>query len=197
MANAISIVAKSIYYKNNMKRQNAVRRICKNAIMLTLLCIFGMLAIPFGANVKVSLQLLMVFIICLTAESVIDCLIITSLYLLLGLFLPFYAGFNIGISPTFGFVLSFVVITPVIYFINKIPKLNSTLRMSIACLSGLIICYLIGTVFMKFYLKWDLVSTLMVSVVPYIPFDIAKIIAAISIVILLPKSVKSQTCEKA
>ena len=180
-----------------MKRQNAVKRICKNAIMLTLLCILGMLAIPFGANVKVSLQLLMIFIICLTAESIIDCLIITSLYLLLGLFLPFYAGFNIGISPTFGFVLSFVIISPVIYFINKIPKLNSPLRMSIACFSGLIICYLIGTVFMMFYLKWDIASTLMVSIVPYIPFDIAKIIAAISIVILLPKSVKSQTCEKA
>lgn len=180
-----------------MKRQNTVKRICKNAIMLTLLCILGMLAIPFGANVKVSLQLLMVFIICLTMESVIDCLIVTSLYLLLGLFLPFYAGFNIGISPTFGFVISFVIISPVIYFINKIPKLNSTLRMSIACFSGLIICYLIGTVFMMFYLKMDLASTLMVSIVPYIPFDIAKIIAAISIVILLPKSVKSQTCEKA
>ena len=83
-----------------MKRQNTVKRICKNAIMLTLLCILGMLAIPFGANVKVSLQLLMVFIICLTMESVIDCLIITSLYLLLGLFLPFYAGFNIGISQS-------------------------------------------------------------------------------------------------
>ena len=114
-----------------------------------------------------------------------------NIYLLLGLVLPFYAGFNAGISPTFGFVISFVVISPAIYFLNKIPKIYPPLRMFIACFVGLLICYAIGSVFMMFYLKWEFVPTLTVSVVPYIPFDIAKIVVTILVVMLLPENIKN------
>ena len=175
-----------------MDKHNVVRRICKNGVLLALMCIVGMFSIPLGANIKVSLQLLMVFLICLISESVIDCLLITSLYLLLGLVVPFYAGFSAGISPTFGFVISFVVISPIIFFLNKIPKLYPPLRMFIACFAGLLVCYLIGSIFMMLYLKWEILPTLAVSVVPYIPFDIAKIIVAILVVMLLPKSFSEQ-----
>ncbi len=176
-----------------MKNKITVRRITKNAVMLALMCVVGMFSIPLGANVKVSLQLLMVFLICLTAESFIDCLIVTSLYLALGLFLPFYAGFASGISPTFGYVISFVVISPVIYFINKIPKVFPPLRMFLACLAGLFLCYIIGTIFMMLYLHWSLVTTLTVSIVPYLPFDFAKIVIAVMVVLLLPKSLVSSS----
>ena len=63
--------------------------------------------------------------------------------------------------------------------------------MFIACFVGLLICYAIGSVFMMLYLKWDFVPTLTVSVVPYIPFDIAKIVVAILVVMLLPENVKN------
>ena len=161
------------------------------------MCIVGMFSIPLGANIKISLQLLMVFLICLISDNFVDCLIITSLYLLLGLFLPFYAGFSMGISPTFGFVISFVVISPIVFFLNKIPKIPSSLRMFIACFVGLIVCYFIGSLFMMFYLKWDFVTTLSVSVIPYIPFDIGKIIIAILVVSFLPESIKSQKRKEA
>lgn len=175
-----------------MDKSKTIRRICKNGVLLALMCIVGMFSIPLMANVKVSLQLLMVFLICLISESFIDCLIITSLYLLMGLVLPFYAGFTAGISPTFGFVISFVVISPVIYFLNKIPRIYPPLRMFIACFVGLLICYTIGTLFMMLYLKWDILTTLTVSVVPYIPFDITKIIITILVVQLLPKNIRPQ-----
>ena len=103
-----------------MNKNQSIKRITKNAIYLALLCVVGMFAVPLGDNIKVSLQLLMVFVIALTVSSFIDGLIVTSLYLVLGLFMPIYAGFNAGISPTFGFVISFVVIVIPIYFINKI-----------------------------------------------------------------------------
>ena len=164
-----------------------VRRITKNAIMLVLLYIIGMLGLPLGDNIKVSLQLLMVFIIALTAESVIDALIITSLYLVLGLFMPIYAGFTAGISPTFGFVISFVVIVFPVYFLNKLKIKNQFIRMGIACVSGLLICYAIGTLFLSLYLKIGIEKALLVAVVPYLPFDVAKIIIATLIVSILPK----------
>ena len=164
-----------------------IKGITKNAIYLAILCAIGMFAIPFGDKVKVSLQLLIVFIIGLTATSFVDTLIITGLYLALGMFLPIYAGFNAGISPTFGYVISFVVISFPLYFLYKLPIKNDFLRMGLACFVSLIICYIIGTLFLMFYLNLSIEKALLFSVVPYIPFDIAKIIIATLVVKLLPK----------
>ena len=165
---------------------NTIQRITKNAIYLALLCVIGMFALPLGDNIKVSLQLLMVFIIGLTASSFVDSLIVTGLYVALGMFLPIYAGFHAGISPTFGFVLSFPIIVVPLYFINKLKIKNQFIRMGIACVVALLICYAIGTIFMKFYINISIEKALLLAVVPYIPFDIAKIIIAILTVSLLP-----------
>ena len=146
-----------------------------------------MFSLPLGDNIKVSLQLLVVFIIGLTATSFVDTLIITGLYLALGMFLPIYAGFSAGITPTFGYVISFVVISIPLYFLNKLPIKNDFFRLGLACFVSLIICYIIGTIFLMFYLNLSIEKALLFSVVPYIPFDIAKIIIATLVVTLLPK----------
>ena len=168
-----------------MKNTNTIKRITKNAIMLAMLCVIGMFSLPLGDNIKVSLQLLMVFIIGLTVATFYDGMIITGLYLLLGLVAPIYAGFSVGVTPTFGFVISFVVITPIIYFLNKLPIKNDFLRMSIACIVSLIICYLIGALFLALYLHLDIQKALLIAVVPYVPFDIAKIVIAVLVVSIL------------
>ena len=172
-----------------MKNTNTIKRITKNAIMLAMLCVIGMFSLPLGDNIKVSLQLLMVFIIGLTVATFYDGMIITGLYLLLGLVAPIYAGFSVGVTPTFGFVISFVVITPIIYFLNKLPIKNDFLRMSIACIVSLIICYLIGALFLALYLHLDIQKALLIAVVPYVPFDIAKIVIAVLVVSILNKRI--------
>ena len=170
-----------------MENAKLIKRLTRNAIYLALICIIGMFSLPLGDNIKVSLQLLVVFIIGLTVESFIDSLIVTSLYLLLGLFMPIYAGFNAGISPTFGFVISFVVITIPLYFLNKLKIKNQFIRMGIACTVSLIICYIIGTLFLMLYLRLSIEKALLLAVVPYLPFDVAKIVIAVLVVSLLPK----------
>ena len=170
-----------------MNKANTIRRITKNAIMLAMLCIIGMFSIPLGDNIKVSLQLLMVFIIGLTVDAFYDGIIITGLYLLLGLVAPIYAGFHVGITPTFGFVISFVVIAPLLYFMNKLPIKNQFVRMSIACVIALVVCYAIGSLFLALYLNLNIQKALLIAVVPYVPFDIAKIVIAVLVVSLLPK----------
>ena len=165
----------------------SIRRITKNAIFLALLCIIGMFSLPLGDNIKVSLQLLLVFIIGLTASSFVDSIIVTGLYLLLGLFAPIYAGFKAGISPTFGYVISFVVICLPLYFLNKLKIKNQFIRMGLACFVSLLICYIIGTIFLMLYLNLSIEKALLISVVPYLPFDIAKIVIAVLVVSLLPK----------
>ena len=170
-----------------MEKTNTIRRITKNAIMLAMLCIIGMFSIPLGDNIKVSLQLLMVFIIGLTVTTFYDGIIITGLYLLLGLFAPIYAGFSAGVTPTFGFVISFVVIAPLLYFLNKLPIKNQFVRMAIACVISLIVCYFIGSLFLALYLHLDIQKALLIAVVPYVPFDIAKIVIAVLVVSILNK----------
>ena len=170
-----------------MEKTNTIKRITKNAIMLAMLCIIGMFSIPLGDNIKVSLQLLMVFIIGLTVTTFYDGIIITGLYLLLGLFAPIYAGFNAGVTPTFGFVISFVVIAPLLYFLNKLPIKNQFVRMAIACVISLIVCYFIGSLFLALYLHLDIQKALLIAVVPYVPFDIAKIVIAVLVVSILNK----------
>ena len=170
-----------------MDKRKQIIRISRNAVMLALLCVIGMFSVPLGDNIKVSLQLLMVFIIGLTSASFIDAVIVTGLYLLIGLLIPVYAGFTAGITPTFGFVISFVVLVIPLYFLNKLPIKNQFIRMAIACLVALVICYAIGATFLAFYLKLNIQKALLIAVVPYIPFDIAKIIIAIIVVSLLPK----------
>ena len=172
-----------------MKNANTIKRLTKNAIMLAMLCVIGMFSLPLGDNIKVSLQLLMVFIIGLTITTFYDGIIITGLYLLLGLVAPIYAGFSVGVTPTFGFVISFVVITPIIYFLNKLPIKNQFLRMAIACVVSLIICYLIGALFLALYLHLDIQKALLIAVVPYVPFDIAKIVIAVLVVSILNKRI--------
>lgn len=169
-----------------MEKHQSIQRITKNAIYLALLCVIGMFALPLGDNIKVSLQLLMVFIIGLTASSFIDAIIVTGLYVVLGLFLPIYAGFHAGITPTFGFVLSFPIIVIPLYFLNKLKIKNQFIRMGIACVVALFICYAIGTIFLKFYLNIGIEKALLLAVVPYIPFDIAKIVIVTLVVSLLP-----------
>ena len=170
-----------------MNQANTIRRITRNAIMLAIMCVVGMVALPLGDNVKVSLQLLIVFIVGLTSASFIDGVIVMGLYLLLGLFMPIYAGFRAGVTPTFGFVISFVIIVIPLYFLNKLKIKNQFIRMGLACLVALIICYAIGTIFLKFYINVSIEKALLLAVVPYIPFDIAKIIIATLVVSLLPK----------
>ena len=172
-----------------MNKANTIRCITKNAIMLAMLCIIGMFSIPLGDNIKVSLQLLMVFIIGLTIDAFYDGIIITGLYLLLGLFAPIYAGFNAGVTPTFGFVISFVVIAPLLYFLNKLPIKNQFVRMAIACVISLIVCYFIGSLFLALYLHLDIQKALLIAVVPYVPFDIAKIVIAVLVVSILNKRI--------
>ena len=171
----------------DMNRNQLIKRLTKNAVMLALMCVIGMFALPLGDNIKVSLQLLIVLIIGLTAESFIDGVIVTSLYLVLGLFMPIYAGFNFGISPTFGFVISFPIIIIPLYFLNKLKIKNQFVRMSIACLVAVVLCYLIGAIFLKLYTGLDIKKALLIAVVPYIPFDIAKVIIAELITVLLPQ----------
>ena len=169
----------------------SVKRLTRDAIMLAILSAVGMFAIPMGDNIKVSLQFLILIIIFGLTEGLIDKIIIPSLYVALGLVIPIYAGFMAGITPTFGFVIGFIASAIPFHFIYKYLKTNFYIKFGLASLSSLLIVYIVGVIFMKFYLGISLGATLLVAVVPYIAFDITKILIAALILNLMPEKIKN------
>ncbi len=174
----------------------SIQRITRDGILLALLCVTGMFSIPLGENIKVSLQLLTLFIIFGITDKLVDKIIIPALYLVIGLLIPVYAGFIAGITPTFGFVIGFVICSIPFHFINKYLKINDIVRYVLACLASLIIVYISGVLFMIFYLNLDIVKVLMIAVVPYLGFDALKIALCTVTVKMLPDSVKEKPIEK-
>ena len=171
----------------------SIQRITKDGILLALLCVTGMLSIPLGENIKVSLQLLTLFIIFGITDSLIDKIIIPALYLLIGLLIPVYAGLISGVSPTFGFVIGFVICAVPFHFLYKFLKINDIVKYVLACLVSLIVVYFIGTLFMMIYLNMNLGQTLLIAVVPYLGFDAAKIFICTIVIKLLPDKIKGKT----
>ena len=157
-----------------------IKRIVKNGILLALMCAVGMFSIPFGENIKVTLQLFMVLLIFYFRDNLLDKLIISGLYLLLGLFLPVYAGFQAGITPTFGFVLGFFLCAAPFHFVSKINK-DSILIQILANLVALLVVYLAGTLFFMFYLNRPFMDAVMITIVPYFGIDLIKIFLVIFI----------------
>ena len=173
-----------------------VERITRDGLLLALLCVTGMLSLPLGENIKVSLQLLTLFIIFGVTDKLLDKIIIPTLYLLIGLLIPVYAGFQAGITPTFGFVISFVVIAVPFHFIYKYIKINRYVRYIVACVVSLLIVYVIGTLFLMLYLKMNIGQALLVAVVPYIGFDLGKIALATIVIRMLPEKIKGPDNQK-
>lgn len=172
-------------------RNKVIKKLVINAIILSMFCALGMFSFSFGENIKVSLQLLFIFIIgLLDILDIFDCLEITIGYLLIGLVLPIYAGFNVGITQTFGYVISFVIVSAIIKIINNLlnKKINKKwVTCFISCFIGLIIVYMIGTLFMSIYLSFEdgFWKLILITVLPYLPFDIIKMVIAYIITLKL------------
>ena len=169
----------------------SVQRISRDAILLALLCVTGMFSLPLGDNIKVSMQLLTLFIIFGITDKLLDKIIIPSLYLVIGLFIPVYAGFQAGITPTFGFVIAFTVAGIPFHFIYKYLKINITVRYVLACLASLILVYAVGTVYLMLYLNIDINKALMIAIVPYLPFDGGKIAICTIVMHAMPAHIKN------
>ena len=164
------------------------KRISKNALFIALMCITGLISISIQVNVKLTLQLIILLFAFAFTDKLIDKIIIPLSYLIIGLFIPVFGGFQSGITPTFGFVIGFVLSAVPYHFINK-TKLNFNIRYFASSVISVLTIYIVGTIFLMFYLKTELMNALLIGVLPYIIFDIAKIILVFIVIKHMPKSI--------
>lgn len=142
-----------------------------------LTAVFSQILIPIGP-VPINLALIAVFTSALLMDikySVFGQVI----YVLLGIIgIPVFAGFKSGIGtvfgPTGGYIFSYIISVAVISLFVKLFK-NKTLFNLIGLVIGLLLCYLIGTVWFVFITGRNFADALMICVVPFIVGDVVKI----------------------
>ncbi len=147
--------------------------------MTALTCILGPIAIvlPFSP-VPFSLGLFAIIlnsILLYPPLNTLSCLC----YILLGTVgLPVFSGFAGGpgvfLGPTGGYLLGYCFIP---LCSNLLPGTKRFLGL-INILCGLLLCYFCGTCWLSLQMKLPFHQALLIGVVPYIPFDILKVISA-------------------
>lgn len=152
-------------------------------LMTAILCILSPIAIPLPISpIPVSLgNMAVCFVVAVLGLK--SGTLSVLLYLLLGLAgLPVFSGFTGGLGkllgPTGGYLIGYLFLALFFGFVVEHFH-NRLFANTFGALSGMLILYLFGTLWLTFQLDLDFVSALWIGVIPYIPMDIVKIIVAI------------------
>ncbi|MBR2408470.1 MAG: biotin transporter BioY [Lachnospiraceae bacterium] len=178
---------KSQKTKNKKNRGDTIVELTKAALFAAVFCVLSphTLYLPFGP-VGITLGSFLLYLTGLLLGPRLG-IISVFLYLCLGLLgLPVFAGYTAGagvlFGPTGGFLLGYVPCVAIIGFIikNATGGKKGIVRFLLAMLAGTLVLYLFGTVwFMGVYTKGaSFFEALSACVLPFLPFDGAKLILA-------------------
>lgn len=162
------------------------------ALMTAVTCILAPLSIPIGP-VPISLTNFAIYL----SLYLLDWkkgTVSYILYLLLGLVgLPVFSGFTGGIGklagPTGGYIIGFIpmaIIAGIV--IDKYTE--KWLLCLLAMIIGTIVCYALGTAWLAYEAKMDMMAALWAGVIPFIPGDLVKMALAI----LIAPKIRAQVC---
>lgn len=184
-------------YQKRSKGKTALLDLVFIAMFTALISVCSQISIPLGP-VPFTLQTMAVCI----AAAMLGWKRGTAsilVYLLIGLVgVPVFAGFSGGFSsvvtPSFGYILGFILTAVVVGLSSKIFG-NKLVPLIISMAIGIFLCYVVGTIwFMVVYNVTgqyiDLGLALSWCVIPFIIPDIAKIAVAAILVNRLSKIVK-------
>lgn len=169
---------------SNAQKQNFhIRQLTTVGLMTAVLCVLGPLAlnIPFSP-VPVSLGMLGIYL----ATSILGMrsgVLSVVIYILLGfagvpVFVNFTAGAGKLFGPTGGYIIGYIFMALVCGFF--IDKWDSKFMMCFLGMAlGTAVCYLFGTVWLACQMSLTLPKALIAGVLPYIPFDLAKLLLAL------------------
>jgi biotin transport system substrate-specific component len=154
------------------------------ALFAAIICILAPLSVQIGP-VPISLG---VFAVAFTAVvlGAKKGSIATALYILIGAVgLPVFASYKAGISViigmTGGYVWSYIIMAFVIgagsYFKSE-KKLVKIAAIVLSIIIAILVCYTMGTAQFMLVSGQNLATSLSVCVIPFIPFDIAKLVVA-------------------
>lgn len=153
--------------------------------------VFSQISFPINA-VPINLALIAVF----TSAGLLGFakgVLSQVIFVLLGAVgLPVFAGFKGGIGallgPTGGYIIGFVFVAAIVGGTVKIFG-QKLVPLVISMVIGLAVCYLFGTLWFTVISGKGFIEALMVCVVPFILFDLAKIALSTFLVLKLKRFV--------
>lgn len=156
-----------------------VRIMCQMALLLCMLIILAQIKIDLG-YVPITLQTLGIYIIALLAKPK-HAFYVSGCYILMGAAgLPVFAGFTGGLGSLLSYNGGYIFAFPIMCFVISWLGYNkSIVNKIIGCVTGTLVCYVIGTAWFMYVMKFDLISSLMMCVVPFLAGDALKIIVSI------------------
>ena len=165
-----------------MSKTFSVQKMAIIALMTAVLCILAPISIPiFISPVPVSLGVLAVY---LTAYvlSPLDATISVIIFILLGTFgLPVFSGYSGGLSklvgPTGGYIIGFLF---TVYISSHFIHMKKGIIYDvIGMITGLALCYILGTIWFSYQQGKGFIASLLLCVVPFLIGDAIKIIVAV------------------
>lgn len=165
-----------------MSKTFSVQKMAIIALMTAVLCILAPISIPiFISPVPVSLGVLAVY---LTAYvlSPVDATISVIIFILLGTFgLPVFSGYSGGLSklvgPTGGYIIGFLFTVYISSLFIHMKK--GIIYDVIGMITGLALCYILGTIWFSYQHGKGFIASLLLCVVPFLIGDAIKIIVAV------------------
>lgn len=178
----------------NKNKKISTRQMTIIALMTAITCILGPLAIPLPFSpVPISFTNLVVYFslfVLGTNSAVISYLV----YLLIGMVgLPVFSGFTGGFGkmagPTGGYLVGFIFMTWIAgFFVDRFQ--GKRLLQAAGLILGTVTSYLFGTLWLCQQADLSFVAGLAAGVIPYVPGDLLKIIAALSVGPAIRKAVR-------
>lgn len=165
-----------------MSKTFSVQKMAIIALMTAVLCILAPISIPvFISPVPISLGVLAVY---LTAYvlSPLDATISVIIFILLGTFgLPVFSEYSGGLSklvgPTGGYIIGFLF---TVYISSLFIHMKKGIIFDvIGMITGLALCYILGTIWFSYQQGKGFIASLLLCVVPFLIGDAIKIIVAV------------------
>ena len=158
-----------------------IRQMTLVSLFAALTAVGAFISIPIYP-VPLTLQTLFTLLAAMTLGSVMGASS-QIIYVLLGVVgLPVFAGFKAGIGilfgPTGGFLFGFIISAYVIGKIMELKKEKNIFYYFLAGLSGTVIIYIIGITQISLVTGIGVKKAITVGMLPFLPGDILKIIAA-------------------
>lgn len=171
--------------------RSSLQELCMTALFSAIICVLAVITIPIGP-IPFTLSLFAIFLTGGILKPK-NALCATLCYLLIGVIgVPVYSGFKAGIGVLFGVTGGYLMAYPLMAWVTamsvKIFRRRNVVSLSVGMVVALIICYSIGTAWFIFLTKSTLVSALSLCVLPFIWFDLLKIVLAVFLSLVLAKT---------
>jgi len=163
-------------------KQRTIQQLCACGVLAAVICVLSPFSVPIGP-VPVAFANLAIYLAVYLLGwkwGTVSCLT----YLLVGLAgLPVFAGFGSGaaklLGPTGGYLMGYVPMALVGGWVADHTRSKWLQGLGLAV--GTALCYLLGTAWFCWQGGYTVGAALGMCVVPFIPFDVGKIIIAIGL----------------